>query len=124
MFTNKYALLVLINLPLLLIGVISAITNYKTGRISKQRCVIQVAFWLSVAVGLVFVEPLYNALVSRHLTESAPLSIFDVLLLTAVLFCLFLIKQANEKMALLSKKIARIHESLVISQAERPRHDK
>jgi len=119
MFTNKYALLVLINLPLLMIGIVSAITSYKTRRTSKRRAVLEVVFWLLVGGALLLVEPLYNTLVSHNLTNSEPMSIFDMVLLTLILFCLLLIKQANERTAALAKKLSRMHENLVIAEEQR-----
>lgn len=114
---SRYVLLVLINIPLLLVGVVSALTSYNTRRISKKRCIGEVVFWLVVGVGLLFVEPLYNALVRHNLTNSTPMSLFDMLLLTLILFCLLLIKSTNERTANLQKKISRMHEDLVITEA-------
>lgn len=119
MFTSKYALLVLVNVPLLTIGIVGAITGYKTSRISKKRCVIEVVFWLLVGAVLLMVEPLYNTLIEHNLTKSAPMSIFDMVLLTLILFCLLLIKQANERTAALAKKLSRMHENLVIAEEQR-----
>jgi hypothetical protein len=117
MFTSKYALLVIINIPILLIGIIGAVTNYKTSRISRQRCITQVTMWLLIGVLFVFIEPIYNSLIRHHLTESAPMSIFDMLLLTGIVFCLLLVKQANEKIMEMNKKLARLHENQAIANA-------
>lgn len=119
MFTSKYALLVLVNLPLIIIGIVSAVTGYKTSRISKKRCVVEVAFWLLVGVALSLVEPVYNALIKHNLTDSQPMSIFDMVLLTLILFCFLLIKNANERASHLAKKISRMHENLVIAEEQR-----
>lgn len=119
MLTNKYTLLVLVNLPLIIVGVVSAVTAYKTSRISRKKCLVQVLFWLSVGVGLSFIEPLYDALIRHNLTDSPPMSIFDVVLLTLVLFCFMLIKRANEKNAELNKRISRMHENIVIAEEQR-----
>ncbi len=121
MFTSKYFLLVLINLPLLTIGIVGAIADYKTSRISRKRCLIQVAFWLFVGVGLILIQPAYNALVRHNLTDSPPMSLFDMVLLTMVLFCLLLLKNANERMSLLARKLSRMHENLVIAEERRRR---
>jgi hypothetical protein len=119
MLTSKYALLVLVNLPLIIIGIVSAVTGYKTSRISKKRCVVEVVFWLLVGVVLSLVEPLYNALVKHNLTDSQPMSIFDMVLLTLILFCFLLIKNANERASQLAKKVSRLHENLVIAEEQR-----
>lgn len=117
---SKYAILILINLPLIAVGVVSAITDYKASRaISKRKCVALVLFWLSVGVGLILVEPLYNTLVRNNLTDSPPLSLFDVGLLTIVVFSLFFSMKMNEKISLLNQKLSRIHERLAMLDAEK-----
>lgn len=121
MITSKYAILVIINLPILAVGIIGALTNYKTSRISRQRCIAQIIGWLLLGVAFVFVEPVYNSLVRHHLTESGPMSIFDLVLLTGLAFCLLLIKQANERIMLLNKKLARLHENQAIANARKGR---
>lgn len=117
MFTSKYAILLLVNIPILAVGVVGAVTDYKTRRISRQRCVIQVIMWLLIGATFVFIEPVYNSLIRHHLTASAPMSIFDVALLTGLTLCILLIKQANERIANLNKKVARLHENQVIAAA-------
>jgi len=114
---SKYVLLVLINLPLLIIGVVSALTHYKTGRISKKRCMVEVAVWTCIGLGLVFVQPLYNTLIRHNLTDSQPMSLFDIVLLTLIIFCLMLIKNSNERLTQLHKKISRMHENMAITEA-------
>lgn len=116
---SRYVLLVLINLPLLFIGVISAITHYKTGRISKKRCTAEVLLWVCVGIGLVAIEPIYNTLLRHNLTNSTPMSLLDIVLLTLLLLCFFLIKETNDKISHLSRKFSRMHESLAIAEAER-----
>jgi len=115
MHISRFALLVLINLPIVLVGIIGAITSYKTSKTSKEHCYIEVVVWLIVGTGLVFVEPVYNVLLKNHLTNSAPMSIFDIVLLTLVLLCAIFIKSANEKISALNKKLSRIHEHIVIN---------
>lgn len=116
---SKFVLLILINLPLLLVGVISAITDYKASRsISKRKCVALVILWISIGIGLVFTEQIYNALIRSNLTDSPPMSLFDIALLTTIVFCLLLIVKLNEKFTLLNQKFSRLHERLAIVEAE------
>jgi predicted membrane channel-forming protein YqfA (hemolysin III family) len=119
-FTNKYAILVIVNLPLLFIAIVGTLTNYKTGRISRKKATTEVLFWLAIGLLLVLVEPLYNTLIRHNLTNSAPMNIFDVGLLTLFVLSLLFIKQSNEKVSQLNKKVARMHESIVL--AEEARH--
>lgn len=116
---SKYLILVLINLPLLLIGIVGAITAYKASRsISKRKCIALVLFWLFIGVSLVFAEPLYDSLIRANLTDSPPLSLFDVALLTIIVFCLLLIVKLNEKLTLFNRKLSRMHERLAIIEAK------
>ena|ERR1700694_1091880 len=115
MWTSKYFILVAINLPLVIIGTLGAIASYKTRRTSKKKSAVQVAFWIAVGIGLFLVEPGYNALVKNNLTDSPPMSLFDVVLLTLLLFSLLFIKNANQRISLLNAKLSRMHEDMVIS---------
>lgn len=118
---SKYLLLGLINIPIVLIGITRAITRYKTkpARISKYKCVMEVILWLSVGVGLFFVEPLYNTLIHYNLTDSPPMSLFDIGVLTLFIFCLLLIVETNEELTLLKRTVSRLHEELVIKEADK-----
>ena len=113
---SKYLLLVLINAPVMLIGIVRAITRYKTkpARISKNKAVAEVLFWLAIGIGLSFVEPFYNELIRHNLTDSPPMSLFDVALLTLFVFSLLLIVETNEELTALKKTVTRIHEKLAI----------
>ncbi len=113
---SKYLLLVLINAPIVLVGIIRAVTRYKTkpSRISKSKCITEVVFWLTIGVGLSFVEPIYNTLIQHNLTDSPPMSLFDVALLTLFVFALLLIVETNEELTALKRTVTRIHEKLAI----------
>jgi hypothetical protein len=113
---NKYALLVLINAPLIIVAVLMALTSYKTGRSTRRRCTVLVTFWLLVGVGMVFVEPAYNLLIRANLSASPPLSVFDIILLTAILFQLLLMVQLYERLTNLSRKVSRMHEGIAIME--------
>ena len=74
------------------------------------------AFWLLVGVGMVFVEPAYNLLIRANLSASPPLSVFDIILLTAILFQLLLMVQLYERLTNLSRKVSRMHEGIAIME--------
>lgn len=116
---SKYLLLVLINAPIVLLGIVRAITRYKTkpARISKNKAIYEVVFWLSIGVALSFAQPIYNALVRYNLTDSTPMSLFDVAVLTLFVFALLLIVETNEELTSLKKTVSRLHEKLAIMDA-------
>jgi hypothetical protein len=116
---SKYLLLILINAPIVLLGVVRAITRYKTkpARISKNKAVYEVLFWLSIGVALSFAQPIYNAAIRYNLTDSTPMSLFDVAVLTLFVFALLLIVEVNEELTSLRKTVSRLHEKLAIMDA-------
>jgi hypothetical protein len=116
---NKYALLILINSPLIVFAVLMAVTSYKTGRSTRRRCTVLVVFWLLVGTGMLFVEPAYNFLVRANLTESPPLSVFDIILLAALIFLMLIMVQLYDKLNNLSRKVSRMHESIAIMEASK-----
>jgi hypothetical protein len=81
-----------------------------------------VVFWLAIGLGLSFVEPVYNTLIRHNLTDSPPMSLFDVALLTLFVFCLLMIVETNEEVTALKKTVTRLHEKLAImDEIERER---
>lgn len=119
LFTNKYAILVIINLPLLLIAVIGTLANYNTKHISRKRMIFEFCFWVIIGLLLILIEPIYNTLLRHHITNSTPMSIFDVVLLTLIILCLLLIKSLSDKLIKFNRKISRIHEAIVIAEQQR-----
>jgi hypothetical protein len=119
---SKYAILIIINVPLIAVGIISAITDYKASRIiTKRKCMLLILFWLLIGFGLILVEPVYDALIRAHLTDSPPLSLFDIALLTALVFLFFFIMKMNERLDVLNQKLSRIHERLAMISTENDR---
>lgn len=117
---NKYWLLIFINTPLVVTGIVRAITRFKTkpARISRTKCIVEVLLWLAIGAGLFFMEPLFNTLINHNLTNSQPMSLFDVGLLTLFIFGLLLIIEANEEITALKRTVSRLHEEMVIRGAE------
>ena len=116
---SKYLILILINLPLVIAGVLSTISAYKTKQVSRRRMRWSLLFWVFIFIGLMLIEPIYDILVRSNLTDSSPLSIFDIILLTMILFTLFLLKRSNEASMRLGHRMARLQENLAISEEER-----
>ena len=120
---NKYVLLVLINAPLIMFAILMAVTSYKTGRSTRRRCTVLVVFWLMVGIGMLFVEPLYDLLVRENLTASPPLSVFDILLLSGLIFQMLIMVQLYDKLNNLSRKVSRMHEGIAIMEESKLKID-
>lgn len=111
---SRYVLLILINLPLILIGILNAIVSYKLGRSNKKHLIFRLILWLGILAGLVFAEPIYYFLFSKGLTQTEPLSLFDVIQITGIIIVLFVASQAYARTTVLEKQIRDLHQELSI----------
>lgn len=116
---DKYRLLMILNTPLVLYGISAAYNSYKKGNVRAIGLVLRILFWLAVLGGLWFAREIYDFLVVRGLTDSTPLSIADVVLVTGVSFCLFLIIRLYAKIDTQERQFTALHEALSIELSER-----
>lgn len=111
---SRYLLLILLNVPLVIAGIMSAVVSFKLGRSSKKRFLFRFLIWLFILVGLIFAEPVYSYLFSHNLTETEPLSLFDVMQITGILLTLFIANRAYIKSEHTERRIQDLHQELSI----------
>lgn len=111
---SRYLLLLVLTSPFILAAVISAITQYKLGKRSSRRLIVQLFLWAIVLVGIIFAEPLYTWLFQNNLTETEPLSLFDVVQITAIVVLLFIVNQAASRLDTLERRVNDLHQELSI----------
>lgn len=111
---SKYTLLILLNIPFVIVGVVKVFSAYNRGTARPIDLILRLAFWLVIFVGLVFAENIYQFLFLRGLTDSTPLSIADVVLVTGINICLFLILRLYSKLERQEKRFNDLHEKLSI----------
>jgi hypothetical protein len=119
---SKYTLLIILNVPFVLLGIIKALNSFKKGAVGPFDLTLRVGFWVIILVGLFFAENIYNYLVVQGLTDSTPLSIADVVLVTGINFCLFLILRLYTKIELQERRFMELHEKLSIELSASKRH--
>lgn len=111
---SRYLLLFLINLPFVLAAIVSAITQYKMGRSSKRRLATQLALWLALVAALALAQPIYEWLFTHQLTETEPLSLFDVVLFTGLVITFYIANRTRSKVEALEKRVRDLHQELSI----------
>lgn len=111
---SRYLLLFLLNLPFVLMAILSAITQYKLNKSTRQRMVVTITLWLLVIIGLASAEPIYNWLFSNNLTETEPLSLFDVVQITAIVIIFYVTNRTRAKVENLERRIQDLHQELSI----------
>jgi hypothetical protein len=115
---NKYVILAVLNLPFVLFGIINALIQYKENRLGRLSLLVRLVFWLLIASGIIFAKYMYNFLIGNDLTNSAPLSLADVILVTGVSFCLFLCIRLYAKADHTEQKLNELQEYLSIILSE------
>ena len=111
---SRYAILIILNTPLILIGIINLVVGYKLKHMSQRRFLLGMAFWLILFAGLVSVKPIYSFLFSNNLTQTEPLSLFDVMQITGITFTLLIANRAYGKVNLLERRVNDLHQELSI----------
>jgi len=111
---SRYFLLLLLTSPFILLSILSALTKYKLGRSTKRRLVTQLIFWGLVFIGLASAESIYVWLFQHNLTQTEPLSLFDVIQITAIIIVFYVANRSRSKIEILEKRVQELHQELSI----------
>jgi len=115
---SRYLILVILNTPLVIVGILNALTSYKLNHIGKRRLILRITLWLIIFTGILFVQPLYNFLFSHRLTQTEPLSLFDVIQITGIILAFLIANHAYTKADTLERRIQDLHQELSIRLSE------
>ena len=111
---SRYLLLFLINLPLIILAISNTTVNFKLGRSSKRSFAFRIVFWLFLLLGLALAQPLYSFLFTNNLTESEPLSLFDVVQITSIVVVFYLTNRSRAKIDHLEHKVQALNQEISI----------
>ncbi len=111
---NKYTILILLNAPLAIYAMLSILLSYKLKRLRPSQATIRLIFWGLILGGICFAKPLTEALARANLTDTPPLSIFDVFIATGVMISLLMAARTHGRNAELENKFTALHERLSI----------
>ncbi|OGL30401.1 hypothetical protein A3F37_00810 [Candidatus Saccharibacteria bacterium RIFCSPHIGHO2_12_FULL_41_12] len=93
---------------------VSAVVSYKLGNSSKRRLKFQMLMWTIILVGLAAAKPLYEWLFSNNLTQSEPLSLFDVVQITGIVTVFYIANRTRTKLETLERQTHDLHQELSI----------
>lgn len=102
-----------------MLGILSIVTQYKLKHASKRRLIVQVLVWLAVIVGIAFAKPLYEWLFNNSLTDTEPLSLFDVIQITAIVIVFYIANRTRAKTVVLERRIQDLHQELSIKLSQK-----
>ncbi|MGF7229605.1 MAG: hypothetical protein ACQR33_06545 [Candidatus Saccharibacteria bacterium] len=111
---SRYLILLILNGPFIVAGLVNALVAYKMTRISKRRFILQVAFWIILLTGLATIKPIYEFLFSNNLTNTEPLSLFDVMQITGIVIVFFIAIRTRAKVENLERRLQDLHQELSI----------
>ena len=111
---SRYLLLILINLPFVVYGIINALVAYKLKKTSAKYFVFRILLWVIILLGLIFAEPIYNFLFTSGLTKTEPLSLFDVIQITGIIILLFISIQTSARVDELERRFTDLHQEISI----------
>lgn len=113
---SRYTLLFILILPFAIQGILSSVVDYKTKKISKKGSILISVLWSLVLAGVYFSQEVYNFLFSRQLTETEPMSLFDVVAFLAIVILLRQVLELKSSLVDLQNKQTRIIQQLAIQQ--------
>ena len=116
---SRYLILIIFNAPLIIFGMVNTFVGYKLGHMSKKRFIFGLLFWFMIFGGLLSVHPIYNYLFSNNLTQTEPLSLFDVAQITGIIFTLLIANKAYGRVDQLERRVADLHQELSIKLSEK-----
>jgi hypothetical protein len=111
---SRYLILLLLNTPFILAGLTNSFINYKLSKISRRRYIYQSSVWTIIFLGLALAQPIYEFLFSNDLTQTEPLSLFDVIQITGIIAVIFVLHRTREKLEALEQHIQNLHQELSI----------
>ena len=116
---SRYLLLFLLNLPFIMAAILGIITQFKLNKISRRRFVVQLGLWCAALVGLALAQPIYAWLFNNKLTDTEPLSLFDVVQITGIIIVLYVANRARAKADSLEKKFKDLQQELSIKLSDK-----
>jgi len=94
------------------------------GKYSRKKYIGQTIIWLLILTGLASSKLIYDFLFANRLTHTEPLSLFDVIQTTGIIFVLFISNRSRIKLETLERRVQDLHSELSIKMAVEPSQDK
>lgn len=115
----RYALLIILNLPIIMIALLNAVTQFKLGRISARRFKGQILLWLTLLLVLLASFPLYNFITGAPIFDAHSLSLLDVVQTTALVYLFYIANDLRRKLDRHDRTIRDLHQQLSIKLSEK-----
>ena len=115
----RYLLLLLLNLPVILLALMSIVTQYKMNRMSRERFRSQMILWSAALIVIICSFPVYNLLSGKALLDSAELSLFDIFEITVIVTLVYALNNQRQRVERNEKTLRDLHQELSIKLSEK-----
>ena len=110
----RYLILILLNAPIILLGLVNIITQYKLHKVSKSRFFQQLLLWGGALIVIIGAFPLYNIMTGRQPLDSTDLSLFDIVEVTSIVVLFYIVINQRQKVDQLETRMRDLHRELSI----------
>lgn len=114
MVFTKYNILIALCLPILILFLIRIYDSFKRKKLSKRGAIILFLFWSFLTLGIIFNKQFFVYLENSRLIESTPLSLYDTVQITAIIFLIYIIFRQSFKLEELRDKITKLNQELAL----------
>jgi len=114
MFFTKYNLLIILSSPILMLFILRIYDNYKRKRISLRASILLGLFWLILLTGVLFNKLIFELILRSKLSDSTPLSLYDMIQIVAIIFLIYVAFRQSFKIEDLREKITKINEEIAL----------
>lgn len=108
----RYLILILLNAPIILLGLVNIITQYKLRKVSKTRFVQQLLLWGGALIVIVGAFPLYNIMNGRSPLDATDLSLFDIVEITSIVVLFSIVINQRQKTDQIEDRLRSLHREL------------
>lgn len=116
---SRYFILLILTLPFIIAGALTALTQYKLRHITRKRFIVQMTLWILIFLGLALAKTIYEALSSHGLTDTDSLSLFDVVQITAIVILFYIANRTRLKVESIEGRLERLHQELSIELSQK-----
>ena len=119
MWLTKYNILIILCLPILLLFIVRIYDNYKRSKVSTRGMIILLIFWSILTLGILFNQQIFNYLDQSKLIQSTPLSLYDVLQITAIIFLIYVVFRQAFRIEDLQNKLSKLNQEIAIRNTKK-----
>lgn len=88
--------------------------NYKRKRISLRASILLGLFWMILLTGVLFNKLIFELILRSKLSDSTPLSLYDMIQIVAIIFLIYVAFRQSFKIEDLREKITKINEEIAL----------